>query len=218
MGTLQILKQTEHFARMHLSKDITGGHDWLHIERVLNNAKLICKSEKAEWFIVALGVMLHDVGDYKITGTIEDDYSIAENFLISQKLDNNTLEQVVYIIKNISFRSSFEKKKVSQPIEFQIVQDSDRLDAMGAIGIARAFAYGGSKSRAIYNPLIKLNSVKSKKDYKTLETSSLHHFYEKLFLLKDLMNTKTAKRIALRRHTYMQKFVEQFLHEWKGEL
>ena len=199
-----------------LGQDGTG-HDWWHIERVRNNAKLICKSEKADLFIVDLALLLHDVGDRKVIKKDEDDYSIAENFLIRQKVPNDIVDQVMFIIKNISFSKSLNSKKDAAPIEFYVVQDADRLDAIGAIGIARAFTFGGSKSRPLYDPTKKSKKINTTKDYKKGSSSTIHHFEEKLFLLKDLMNTKTAKKIALKRHDYMEGYLEQFFAEWGGE-
>ena len=216
MTTAKIIKNTEKFVKVQLEKEGTG-HDWWHIDRVRNNVKIICKSEKADWFVVALAVLLHDVGDRKVINKENDDYSIAENFLKRQKVESDVIEQVMFVIKNMSFSNSLGKKKVKNSIEFQVVQDADRLDALGAIGIARAFAYGGSKARAIYDPTEKARKINSTANYHKPSNSTLHHFYEKLFRLKNLMNTKTARRIADKRHKYMQKYVTQFLSEWEGK-
>jgi uncharacterized protein len=218
MNKSKILKQIEIFAKEQLAHDATGGHDWWHIQRVLNNAALICKNEKADSFIVSLAILLHDVGDYKVIGKSEDDYSIAENALTSQVIDQRTIEQVMYIIKNMSFSSSINNENIKRSVELNIVQDADRLDAIGAIGIARTFSYGGSKGNPIYDPSRKIQTIISKKSYRSHNSDPIHHMYEKLFLLKDLMNTKTAKKLALKRHHYMQKYVHQFLEEWKGRV
>jgi uncharacterized protein len=210
-----VIKNTEAFVKKTLAGEGTG-HDWWHVERVRNNAKLICKEEKADRFIVDLTLLLHDVGDRKVINAPEDDYTIAENFLKKQKVSVEIIDQVMYIIQNMSFSKSLNTKKDSAPIEFYVVQDADRLDAMGAIGIARAFAFGGSRSRPLYDPTKKAQNTSTTKAYQTLESSSLHHFEEKLFLLKDLMNTKAAKKIAQERHRYMKAYVRQFLQEWKG--
>ncbi len=199
-----------------LNKEGTG-HDWWHIERVRNNARLICKSEKADWFVVDLAVLLHDVGDWKVINKDKDDYSIAENFLKNQKVPDETVERIMFIIKNMSFSKSLNNKKEKATIEFYVVQDADRLDAIGAIAIARVFTYGGAKGRPIYDPTKKAIKINSSKDYRKLNTSSFHHFEEKLFLLKDLINTKSAKKIAVKRHHYMKGYVEQFLLEWQGK-
>lgn len=217
MNKNALIKKTEAFAQKALAGEGTG-HDWWHIERVLNNAKLIAKSEKADWFVVALAVLLHDVGDRKVINKEEDDYTIAETFLRRHKIDEAVITHVMFIIENMSFSKSVGKKKTHNlSPEFLIVQDADRLDAMGAIGIARAFAYGGSKSRPLYDPTYKAQKFTSTKSYRSAKSSSFHHFEEKLFKLKDLMNTKTAKKIAARRHVFMEKYAAQFLDEWHGK-
>lgn len=216
MTNTVIIRNAEKFVQKALAGEGTG-HDWWHIQRVRNNAKLICKTEKANLFTIDLALLLHDVGDRKVINAEEDDYSIARNFLKKQKVPEKTIEEVMFIIENISFSKSLNSKKNSASIEFYIAQDADRLDAMGAIGIARAFAYGGKKSRPLYDPTKKAQKLTSTKNYRKLNSSSLHHFEEKLFLLKDLMNTKTAKKIAQERHAYMKAYVRQFLLEWDGK-
>lgn len=211
-----ILKKTENFVKNALAGEGTG-HDWWHIERVLNNARLINKTEKADAFVIELAVLLHDVGDRKVIKQEEDDYTIAENFLKKQKVDNKVIEQVMFVIKNMSFSKSLNSKKVDVSKELYVVQDADRLDAIGAIGIARAFAYGGSKERPLYDPTKKAQKINSTKNYRKLNSSTFHHFEEKLLLLKDLMNTKTARKIAEKRNEYMRKYLEQFLAEWNGK-
>lgn len=211
-----ILKKTESFVKKALAGEGTG-HDWWHIERVLNNARLINKIEKADNFVIELAVLLHDVGDRKVIKQEEDDYTIAENFLKKQKVTDEIIEQVMFIIKNMSFSKSLNNKTDNVYKEFYIVQDADRLDAIGAIGIARAFAYGGSKHRPLYDPTKKAQKINSTKNYRKLNSSTFHHFEEKLLLLKDLMNTKTAKKIAGKRDEYMRKYLEQFLAEWNGQ-
>lgn len=211
-----VIKNAETFVKKALSGEGTG-HDWWHIERVRNNARRICKSEKADMFVVDLALLLHDVGDRKVLNTDEDDYSIARNFLVKQKVPLETIEKIMFIIENMSFSKSLNSKKDSAPLEFYVVQDADRLDAIGAIGIARVFAYGGSKARPLYDPTKTAQKINTTKNYRKLNSSSLHHFEEKLFLLKGLMNTKTAKRIAQERHVYMKSYVKQFLLEWEGK-
>ncbi len=210
-----ILKRTEGFVKKALAGEGTG-HDWWHIERVRNNAYLINRKENADSFIIELAVLLHDVGDRKVIKQEEDDYSIAEDFLRKEKVDINTIEQVMFIIKNMSFSKSLNAKQNGFTKEFHVVQDADRLDAIGAIGIARAFACGGSKERPLYDPTKKAQKIDSTRSYRKLNSSTLHHFEEKLLLLKDLMNTKTAKEIAERRNAYMKNFLKQFLAEWSG--
>lgn len=216
MNKNQIIKKTESFVKKALSGEGTG-HDWWHIERVRNNAKLINKKEKANYFITDLALLLHDVGDRKVIKKEEDDYKIAENFLIKQKLSNEIIEEVMFIIKNMSFSKSLNKKREDVSKEFYVVQDADRLDAIGAIGIARAFAYGGSKERPLYDPTKKAQKINTTKSYRKLNSSTFHHFEEKLLLLKNLMNTKTAKEIAKDRNEFMKKYLKQFLDEWNGK-
>jgi uncharacterized protein len=211
-----VIKNAEKFVKKALAGEGTG-HDWWHIERVRNTARLICKSEKADGFIVELALLLHDVGDWKVIHKDEDDYSIAENFLKKERVPSEIIEQIMFIIRNMSFSKSLNAKKKSAPIEFYVVQDADRLDAMGAIGIARAFAYGGSKGRPLYDPTKTPQDISTTSNYRNAKSSTLHHFEEKLFLLKDLMNTKTAKKIATARHLFMKEYRKQFLLEWKGK-
>jgi uncharacterized protein len=156
------------------------------------------------------------VGDRKVIQQEEDDYSIAENFLKRQKVSKEAIEHVMFIIKNMSFSKSLNKKKENVSKEFYIVQDADRLDAIGAIGIARAFIYGGSKGRPIYDPTKKAQKINTTKNYRKLNSSTFHHFEEKLLLLKDLMNTKSAKKIANKRNDFMESYLKQFLAEWNG--
>jgi uncharacterized protein len=216
MNKNQIIKNTEIFVKKALCKEGTG-HDFWHIERVRNNAKLINKKERADIFIIDLALLLHDIGDRKVIKKDEDDYSIAENFLKKQKILKEIIEKVMFIIKNMSFSKSLNQKSKNVSKEFYVVQDADRLDAIGAIGIARAFAYGGSKERLLYDPTKKAQKINSTENYRKLESSSFHHFEEKLLLLKDLMNTKTAKEIAKDRNVFMKKYLRQFLDEWDGK-
>lgn len=216
MNKSKILLQTEKFVKNILAKEGTG-HDWWHIERVLNNSRLINKKEKDDGFVIELAVLLHDVGDRKVINKDEDDYSIAENFLRKLKVDTENIEKVMFIIKNMSFSKSLNNKAKNVPKEFLVVQDADRLDAMGAIGIARAFAYGGSKGRPLYDPTKRAQKTNTTKNYRKLKSSSFHHFEEKILLLKDLMNTKTAIKIAKDRDDFLKKYMRQFLSEWRGE-
>lgn len=216
MNKKQIIKNAESFVKKALSKEGTG-HDWWHIERVRNNARLINKKEKADHFTVDLALLLHDVGDRKVIKKDEDDYSIAENFLKKQKLPKEFIEEIMFIIKNMSFSKSLNKKRNDVSREFCVVQDADRLDAIGAIGVARAFAYGGHKGRPLYDPTKKAQKINTTKNYRKLNSSTFHHFEEKLLLLRDLMNTKTAKEIAKDRNRFMKMYLKQFLDEWGGK-
>jgi uncharacterized protein len=194
-----------------------AGHDWFHMERVYKNAILIAEGEACDLMIVKLGALLHDIADSKFNDGDETvGPKVAREFLELQKVSEETIQHVVNIIENISFKGgNFEKKFTSK--ELEIVQDADRLDAIGAIGIARTFNYGGFKNRQLYNPTIAPKLNMTKEEYKKSEAPTLNHFYEKLLLLKDKMNTETGKRIAQERHKFMELFLSQFYAEWDGE-
>jgi uncharacterized protein len=194
-----------------------GGHDWFHIERVYKNSILIAQEEDCDLTVVKLGALLHDIADSKFhDGDETIGPKTARAFLESENVFEETINHVINIIENISFKGgNFENKFCSK--ELEIVQDADRLDAIGAIGIARTFNYGGFKNRALYNPSIPPNLNMSKEEYKNSNSPTLNHFYEKLLLLKDKMNTATGKKIALERHKYMENFLSQFYAEWEGE-
>ena len=194
-----------------------GGHDWFHIERVYKNSILIAQEEECDLIVVKLGALLHDIADSKFhDGDETIGPKTARTFLESENIFEETINHVINIIENISFKGgNFENKFSSK--ELEIVQDADRLDAIGAIGIARTFNYGGYKNRALYNPSIAPNLNMSKEEYKNSNSPTLNHFYEKLLLLKDKMNTATGKKIALERHKYMENFLSQFYAEWEGE-
>jgi uncharacterized protein len=213
---MNLIEKTIEFVKITL-QNAEGGHDWFHIERVYKNANLIAKSEVCNLQIVALGALLHDIADSKFH---DGDESIgpktARNFLESQNVSLEVIEEVIKIIENISFKGG-NVTRTYNSIELQIVQDADRLDAIGAIGIARAFNYGGFKNRSLYNPEINPNLNQSKEEYKKNTAPTITHFYEKLLLLKDKMNTKTGKEIAVERHRFMETFLEQFYAEWNGE-
>jgi uncharacterized protein len=193
-----------------------GGHDWFHIERVWKNALHIAETETCDLIVVQLGALLHDIADSKFHGGDETvGPKMARAFLERENADEAIIEHVINIIDNISFKGgNFEKKFHSK--ELDIVQDADRLDAIGAIGIARCFNYGGFRNRALYDPEIAPNLSMSKETYKKSDSPTLNHFYEKLLLLKDRMNTQAGKRIAAQRHQYMQDFLAQFYAEWNG--
>ena len=211
-----IIDRTIDFVK-HTLKGAEGGHDWFHIQRVFNNAKLIVRTESADKLIVSLSALLHDIADSKFH---DGDETIgpkkATEFLMSQNIDSIVIEHVVQIIKNISFKGGNIDRTFSSK-ELDIVQDADRLDAMGAIGIARCFNYGGFKNREIFNPKIQPKLNMTKEEYKNSNAPSINHFYEKLLLLKDKMNTTTGRKIAEKRHEYMLGYLEQFYGEWKGE-
>ncbi|HEY0011138.1 MAG TPA: HD domain-containing protein [Candidatus Paceibacterota bacterium] len=216
MKKSEILAKTVTFVQDRLKGEGTG-HDWWHIERVLSNARAIMRTEKADRFVVDMALLLHDVGDRKVIHKPEDDYTIAERWLGKCEVPHDVAGRVMFIIRNMSFSASAGKRLEGAPKEFYIVQDADRLDALGAIGIARAFAFGGSRSRPLYDPSKKKQTFKTSEEYRKLNSSTIHHFHEKILHLQDLMNTKAAKRIAAKRHAYTEKYLEQFLKEWKGE-
>jgi uncharacterized protein len=196
-----------------------GGHDWFHIERVYKNSLHIAKQEKVDLNVVSLAALLHDIADPKFyDGDETIGPNMARDFLLKQNVDTKTIEHVIKIIENMSFKNSFNSNKTFTSKEMEVVQDADRLDAIGAVGIARCFNYGGYKNRTLYDPEIAPNLKMSKEEYKAAKAPTINHFYEKLLLLKDRMNTKTGQRIAKKRHKFMKKYLKQFYAEWKGEL
>lgn len=218
MTTTEIVEKTIHFVKKTL-RGAEGGHDWFHIERVFKNTFLIAKEERVNILVVSLAALLHDIADPKFyNGDETIGPRMAKDFLNSIQIDEDTITHVILIIENMSFKNSFDgQKNSSNSKELQVVQDADRLDAIGAIGIARAFNYGGFKNRALYDPDIALNLQMTKEEYKNSSAPTINHFYEKLLLLKDKMNTATGRKIADERHQYMLGYLEQFYGEWKGE-
>lgn len=212
---MTIIDKTILFVKKKL-ENAESGHDWFHIERVYKNALLIAEEEKCNLIVVQLGALLHDIADSKFNNGDETVGPItARTFLENEKVDEKIINEVIKIIENISFKGgNFEKKFHSK--ELEIVQDADRLDAIGAIGIARTFNYGGFKNRQIYNPEIVPDLAMTKEEYKNSEAPTINHFYEKLLLLKDKMNTNTGKKIANERHLFMEVFLKQFFEEWEG--
>jgi uncharacterized protein len=217
MKPSDIIAQTASFVK-HTLAHAEGGHDWHHIYRVWQNAKTIAAEEQVDLLVVEIAALLHDIADSKFH---EGDESIgprvAREFLMSIDLNEEIISHVEQIIRHISFKGGHDKH-LFHSAELEVVRDADRLDAMGAIGIARAFNYGGYKGRALYDPAIAPNLHMTKEEYKSSTAPTLNHFYEKLFLLKDLMHTATGKKIAATRHVYMEEFVQQFLSEWRGGL
>ena len=213
---MTLLDNTILFVKQKL-ENAEAGHDWFHMERVYKNAVLIAEGEECDLVVVKLGALLHDIADSKFhDGDESVGPKVARAFLESQNTPEQTIVHVINIIENISFKGgNFEKKFTSK--ELEIVQDADRLDALGAIGIARTFNYGGFKNRPLYNPNIAPNLNMTKEEYKKNAAPTLNHFYEKLLLLKDKMNTKTGKQIAQERHKFMELFLSQFYAEWDGE-
>ena len=203
-----------HFFVKNELKESEKGHDWWHIERVWRTSRQIAESEPVSLFVVELSALLHDIADSKFNGGDEEiGPSKAGKFLESLKVEPAVVEHVVQIVRNISFGGGNDMKSFTS-LELQVVQDADRLDAMGAIGIARAFHYGGYKNRLLYHPEILPNLKMSKEEYKKSDAPTINHFYEKLLLLKDRMNTPTGKALATRRHAFMEAFLEEFELEW----
>ena len=216
MDNSDIVHKTILFVQEKL-ENAEGGHDWFHIERVYKNALLIAENEVCDVNVVKLGALLHDIADSKFhDGDEAIGPKIAREFLESKNADEVTIQHVINIIENLSFKGGNAEKTFSS-VELDIVQDADRLDAMGAIGIARTFNYGGFKNRPLHNPNIAPNLHMSKEEYKNSEAPTINHFYEKLLLLKDKMNTETGKKIAHERHQFMINFLSQFYAEWDGE-
>ena len=195
-----------------------AGHDWFHIERVWKLSKKIAENEGGNLEVIELSALLHDIADPKFHNGDETlALKISKDFLEEIHVEGELIEQVLFVIKNISFKNRAEAPE-NPPLELQIVQDADRLDAIGAIGIARTFNFGGFKNNLMYHPEIKPNLGMNKEEYKKSNGTTINHFYEKLLLLKNLMNTETAKKIASERHNFMLQFLDEFYKEWNVEL
>ncbi len=215
MNKQQIISNTEAFVKSTL-ENAEGGHDWFHILRVWNNSKLIAQHENVDGFIVELGALLHDIADSKFhNGDETIGPKIARKFLKSQLVEESVIIHIEQIINNISYKGGNFKQTFTSP-ELDVVQDADRLDAIGAVGIARCFNYGGFKNRQLYNPEVPPNLTMTKEEYKNSKSPTINHFYEKLLLLKNRMNTISGKKIAEERHQYMEAFLQQFYNEWEG--
>ena len=213
---MSVVDNTILFVKQQL-QEAEGGHDWFHIQRVYRNALLIAENETCDFEVVKLGALLHDIADSKFhEGDENVGPKIARAFLEKEKVSEETIIHVLNIIENISYKGGNSEQQFTSK-ELEIIQDADRLDALGAIGIARTFNYGGFKNRSIYNPEIGPNLKMSKEEYKKSDGPTLNHFYEKLLLLKDKMNTKTGKKVAEERHNYMVNFLSQFYAEWDGQ-
>ncbi len=216
MQDSHIISATEQFVRSRLTGE-GSGHDWFHVERVWKNVRLIAGGEQCNMLVVELAALLHDIADWKFAGGDETaGPREARRWLEAQGVDEMVISHVCDIIKDLSFKGSGVKTPMNS-IEGKIVQDADRLDAIGAIGIARAFAYGGHKGREIHNPDKSPEEHSTFEQYKNSTGPTINHFYEKLLLLKDLMNTETARRIAERRHKFMKEYLDQFYLEWEGK-
>lgn len=209
------IQKTIDFVKKTLA-NAEAGHDWFHIERVYKTAQNINKKENGDELVVAFAALLHDIADPKFNNGDETlGPKMAAEFLESIHVDQAIIDHVKLIIENMSFKNSFDQNAFTSK-EMQIVQDADRLDAIGAIGIARAFTYGGFKNRVLYDPAIKPEQHLSKETYKNTTAPTINHFYEKLLLLKDLMNTAAGKTIAEERHQFMLLYLKHFYSEWEG--
>ena len=211
-----ILQTTERFIRDKLAGD-SSGHDWWHIDRVRRNALHIARDEGADLFVVELAALLHDVADWKFHGG--DDTAgprAAHDWLMRNEVPAATIDQVCEIIATISFKGAGVPTEMAT-MEGKCVQDGDRLDAIGAVGIARAFAFGGHFGRAMYDPEVPPEPHQTFAAYKSKSGPTINHFHEKLLLLKDRMQTNTGRRLAAERHQFMEQFLRQFFAEWNGE-
>jgi uncharacterized protein len=217
MKKRQIINSTASYVRKRLENDPTG-HDWWHTLRVWNTAKYIAREENADLFIVELAALLHDVADWKFHGGDETaGAKLARRWLRKMDVNKDVVNKVCDIITNISFKGAIHKNRIKS-IEGMVVQDADRLDATGAIGIARCFAFGGYLRRPIHNPKVRPKVNMSVEEYKKMNETSINHFYEKLLLLKDRMNTKTGKKMVESRHRFMKNYLKEFLIEWEGKV
>ncbi|MEN8250355.1 MAG: HD domain-containing protein [Bacteroidota bacterium] len=212
-----VIEKTVDFVKKELA-NAEGGHDWWHIYRVWQLAKYIAQTEEVDVFVVELGALLHDIADSKFNnGDEEIGPQKARAFLNSLSVDAIVIDHIENIIRYISFKGGNHQQAFSSP-ELDVIQDADRLDAIGAIGIARTFNYGGHKNREIYNPDVKPDLNMTKDEYKNSTAPTINHFYEKLLLLKDRMNTETGKNMAETRHDFMEIFLEEFYKEWEGKV
>jgi uncharacterized protein len=216
MNKAALLKNTEYYVKNKMSEEGTG-HDWFHVDRVRRTALKIAQQEKnVDLFIVQVASLLHDIGDWKLNISGKSEEEILRETCQLLSFPSELTEQVIDIILNMSYSKNVGNTHKLSP-EGQIVQDADRLDAMGAIGIARAFAYGGKKGRELYNPAITPKTFQSTEEYQKANSPTINHFYEKIFLLRSQLNTKTAQKIALKRETFMKKYLEEFYKEWQGK-
>ena len=212
ISEIQLITETENYVKSIFENE-TSGHDWWHIHRVRNLALKISKTEGGNYFIIEMAALLHDIDDWKINGDMQT--SNAKAWLTKLKLNDAVTEKILEIIDQVSFKGAGVEISTTS-IESKIVQDADRLDAIGAIGIARTFAYGGNKGRPIYNPEIKPELHNDFESYKKTKAPTINHFYEKLLLLKNRLNTDTAIELAEKRHIFMEQFLEQFYREWNS--
>jgi uncharacterized protein len=210
----EIIKNTELFVQHEMGEDCTG-HDWFHVNRVRKLAKYIHNQENSgDLFLIEMAALLHDISDEKLNSSKDAGEQKQSSFLHKLSLPPEMTEEITRIIAGISYKGGNNRSSLT--IEAKIVQDADRLDALGAVGIARTFAYGGHKNQAIYDPSITVRNKMSEEEYRQGKASSINHFYEKLLKLKDQLNTDTAIMIANERHQFMEGFIQQFFNEWNG--
>lgn len=214
MNKNEIINKTVEFVKNKLEGD-SSGHDWWHIYRVWNMSKKLHEKEGGDLFIIELAALLHDVADWKFYKNESEGLKVISDWLIQLKLSNDITDKIIHVIKNVSFKGAGVKDKMDT-IEGKIVQDADRLDAIGAIGIARTFAFGGKFGNEMHNPEKNAELHNSFEEYKNSNGTTINHFYEKLLLLKSRMNTKIAKDIAQDRHHFMEVFLKQFYDEWEN--
>ncbi|KAA0550145.1 HD domain-containing protein [Bacillus sp. BGMRC 2118] len=210
-----VIEQTKQFVKSELLNDASG-HDWWHIVRVHNMAKEIARKEQANEFIIEMAALLHDIADEKLNTSEEIGLQRVDDWLNQFKLSESDHQHIVSIIRNMSFKGGIKQPILT--IEGMIVQDADRLDAIGAIGIARTFAYGGAKGDLMYDPTLPIRDKMSQEEYRMGKSTPINHFYEKLLKLKDRMNTETAKQLAEERHQFMVQYLQQFMKEWNGQV
>jgi uncharacterized protein len=217
MNSKYLVQQTVDFVKEKFQNE-GSGHDWWHIYRVWQLAKHIAAQEKgANMLIVELGALLHDIADFKFHGgDLEAGPKAARQLLNKFNVDEKIIHQVCHIVGHVSFKGA-DQKNGMQSLEGKIVQDADRLDAIGAIGLARVFAYAGYNGNVIYDPEVNVRTFKDHKEYVKYKTTAINHFYEKLLLLKDRMNTKTGKKLAEHRHKIMEDYLTEFYAEWDGK-
>jgi uncharacterized protein len=214
MNKRKIIEKTEQYVRSLLENDASG-HDWWHIDRVRRIGVSLAKKEYADEFIVEMAALLHDIADEKIAGSEEKGFKIVSEWLDQMQLTNREKEQIHDVISSVSFKGGHGKKP--NTIEGMVVQDADRLDAIGAIGIARTFMYAGNRGHLMYDPDLPYREKMTKEEYRQGRSTAINHFYEKLLKLKDLMNTESAKQMASERHEFMEQFLQQFYKEWDGQ-
>lgn len=210
-----LVKKAEDFVKLTLGQDATG-HDWYHIDRVRNNALYIAKEEQiGDHFVIEMAALLHDIPDEKLNESEAEGYKKLDNFFREAQVESEIKQHILEIISTISFKGG---RIIELPsIEAKIVQDADRLDAIGAIGVARAFAYGGKKGTPLFDPTLEVRTEMTVEEYRSGRSSTVHHFYEKLLRLRDRLHTDTAKNIAEKRHQFMEEFLHQFYNEWNGQ-